>query len=89
MTERTIATIRDEAELRAFLGEPSDLVKAKLADRLNDLTRQFVDRSPFVLLATAAPDGTCDVSPRGDPAGFVHIVDDRSHVGAAVCAAAA
>ena len=78
MTERTIATIRDEAELRAFLGEPSDLVKAKLADRLNDLTRQFVDRSPFVLLATAAPDGTCDVSPRGDPPGFVRVLDERT-----------
>ena len=78
MTERTVTTIRDEAELRAFLGDPSDLVKAKLADRLNDLTRRFVDRAPFVLLATAAPDGTCDVSPRGDPPGFVRVVDERT-----------
>jgi uncharacterized protein len=73
-----MSTIRDESELRRLLGEPSDLVRAKVTDRLNGLTRQFVDRSPFVLLATSAPDGSCDVSPRGDPPGFVHVLDDRT-----------
>ena len=53
----TATTIRDEAELRELLGEPSNLVRAKVTDRLNELTRQFVDRSPFVLLATSAADG--------------------------------
>ena len=70
--------IRDEAELRSILGMPSDLVQAKVRDRLDQLTRQFVERSPFVLLATSAPDGTCDVSPRGDPPGFVRILDERT-----------
>ncbi len=78
MTGRTVRAIRDEAELRDLLGEPSDLVRAKIADRFNDLTRQFVDRSPFVLLATSAPDGSCDVSPRGDPPGFVRVLDERT-----------
>jgi len=73
-----MATIHEEAELRALLGDPSDLVRAKVNDRLNELTRRFVDLSPFVLLATSAPDGTCDVSPRGDPAGFVRVLDDRT-----------
>jgi PPOX class probable FMN-dependent enzyme len=73
-----MAAIREEPELRALLGEPSALVRAKVADRLNELTRRFVDLSPFVLLATSAPDGTCDVSPRGDPPGFVRILDDRT-----------
>jgi uncharacterized protein len=73
-----MATIHEETELRALLGEPSDLVRAKVNDRLNELTRRFVDLSPFVLLATSAPDGTCDVSPRGDPAGFVRVLDDRT-----------
>src|SRR6187551_1956707 len=76
--EATLTTIRDEEELRRLLGEPSDLVRAKVRDRLNDLTRQFVERSPFVLLATSAPDGTCDVSPRGDPPGFVRVLDERT-----------
>ena len=73
-----MSAIRDESELRRLLGEPSDLVRAKVTDRLDGLTRQFVDRSPFVLLATSAPDGSCDVSPRGDPPGFVHVLDDRT-----------
>jgi PPOX class probable FMN-dependent enzyme len=76
--DATLTTIRDEEELRRLLGEPSDLVRAKVGDRLNDLTRQFVDRSPFVLLATSAPDGTCDVSPRGDPPGFVRVLDEQT-----------
>ena len=73
-----MATIHEETDLRALLGGPSDLVRAKVNDRLNELTRRFVDLSPFVLLATSAPDGTCDVSPRGDPAGFVRVLDDRT-----------
>ncbi len=68
----------DGVELRAILGEPNELVQAKLADRLNPLTRQFVERSPFVVVATGRPDGGLDVSPRGDPAGFVRILDDRT-----------
>jgi hypothetical protein len=66
----------DEAQLREVLGEPTELVKKKIADRLNPLTRQFVERSPFVVVATGRPDGGLDVSPRGDPAGFVRIIDD-------------
>jgi uncharacterized protein len=78
VTARAVTAIRDEAELRALLGQPSEFVRAKVADRLDELTRQFVDRSPFVLLATSAPDGSCDVSPRGDPAGFVRILDEQT-----------
>src|SRR6185436_13598045 len=80
MLVRMAATraIRDEAELREIVGAPADLVAAKIADRLNDLTRQFIERSPFVCVATAMPDGGLDVSPRGDPAGFVRILDDRT-----------
>jgi uncharacterized protein len=67
----------DGIQLRALLGEPTELVKQKIADRLNPLTRQFVERSPFVVVATGRPDGGLDVSPRGDPAGFVRILDER------------
>jgi PPOX class probable FMN-dependent enzyme len=72
------SAITDEAALRALIGgEPSDLVRRKVSDRVNDLTCQFIDRSPFLCLATSAPDGTCDVSPRGDPVGFVRILDEK------------
>jgi uncharacterized protein len=70
--------ISDEAELRAILGTPSDVVVSKISDRLNALTRQFVERSPFVCVATKLPGGGVDVSPRGDPPAFVRILDDRT-----------
>jgi len=73
----TMSTVRSEERLREIIGGPSALVAAKVADRLNDLTRQFVERSPFVCVATSRPDGGLDISPRGDPAGFVRILDDR------------
>jgi PPOX class probable FMN-dependent enzyme len=67
-----------EDGLRSVIGEPTELVRAKVSDRLNDLTREFVERSPFLCLATSAADGTCDVSPRGDPAGFVRVLDEKT-----------
>ncbi len=75
MAARTLTT---ESELREIIGSPTPLVAGKVADRLNDLTRQFIERSPFVCVATASPAGGLDVSPRGDPAGFVRILDERT-----------
>jgi PPOX class probable FMN-dependent enzyme len=65
-------------ELREILGSPTELVVSKITDRLNPLTRQFIERSPFVCVATAREDGGLDVSPRGDPRGFVRILDERT-----------
>ena len=73
-----MSTITTTAALDGILGEPAELVRRKVTDRLNDLTRRFVDLSPFMLLATSGADGSCDVSPRGDPAGFVHVLDERT-----------
>ncbi len=70
--------ITDEVELREIVGTPAPLITAKLSDRINDLTRQFIERSPFLCVATARPDGGLDVSPRGDPPGFVRILDERT-----------
>ena len=81
MYPRSVAepsVIRDEPALRAVVGSPTKLVAGKVADRLNDLTRQFIERSPFACVATGRPDGGLDVSPRGDPAGFVRILDERT-----------
>ncbi len=71
-------TITEESELRAVIGSPTELVQTKIAAALNGLTRQFIERSPFVCVATASPDGGLDVSPRGDPPGFVRILDERT-----------
>jgi PPOX class probable FMN-dependent enzyme len=79
MADRVINRITDEAELRALIGgHPQDSTVAKIADRLTDVTRRFIAASPFVCVATASADGGLDVSPKGDPAGFVHVLDERT-----------
>jgi PPOX class probable FMN-dependent enzyme len=71
-------SIADHAELRRVLGQPS--VRAATKDRsvLHEMDKRWLAASPLIFIATAGPDGTCDVSPKGDPAGFVHIVDDAT-----------
>lgn len=77
---REVHRLGSVAELRELISEPTALVCMKVAISLNGLTRSFVERSPFVCIATSSPDGDCDVSPRGDPMGFVRILDDRTLV---------
>jgi hypothetical protein len=78
MHRLTRETIDSEAALVALLGEPTAIVRAKVSDRLNALTRQVIERSPFLCLATSDDEGRCDVSPRGDPRGFVRILDEKT-----------
>jgi PPOX class probable FMN-dependent enzyme len=73
-----VAAVQDQDALRALIGPPKEQALLKIADRLNPLTRQFIERSPFVCIATASADGGLDVSPRGDPPGFTRILDDRT-----------
>jgi PPOX class probable FMN-dependent enzyme len=70
--------ITSEEQLRALIGEPAELTCAKITDRLNPMTRMFIERSPFICVATSDAAGNCDLSPRGDPTGFVRILDDRT-----------
>ena len=74
----TSRIVNNEAELGSLIGEPAELTRAKISDRLNSMTRLFVERSPLVCVATSDGAGNCDVSPRGDPAGFVRAIDDRT-----------
>jgi len=69
--------LTSEAELRAIVtGAPSERAVIKDRGRLDDQSRAFIALSPFLLIATAGADGTCDVSPKGDAAGFVRVLDD-------------
>lgn len=70
--------LRTEEELEAVLGKPNPRVLAKVIDRLDDICCAFITRSPFVLVASSDAAGRIDVSPKGDPPGFVHILDDKT-----------
>jgi uncharacterized protein len=69
--------LRDAAALRAIYGEPSDAAIAKEIDYLHPHYRAMIEASPFMVMATSGPEGL-DVSPRGDPAGFVVVEDERT-----------
>ncbi len=69
--------IRDEETLNALYGEISPGAIAKEIDYIHPHYRAMIEASPFMVLATTGPGGL-DTSPRGDPAGFVHVVDDRT-----------
>ncbi|MFC6288229.1 pyridoxamine 5'-phosphate oxidase family protein [Nocardioides sp. GCM10027113] len=78
--DRSTWTGIDSAEeLAALLGEPSQRARDKTRPALVDLDRAWLAASPFCIIATAAADGSCDASPKGDPAGrLVHVLDDRT-----------
>ncbi len=73
-----VAEITSERELRELVGEPNDHALHKVRDRLHDLDRQWLACSPFCYVATSDAEGRCDVSPKGDPAGFTLVLDDTT-----------
>ena len=70
--------IASEAELRTLMGEPSELVIRKQLPALDAHCQAFIALSPFLLIGTVGTDGLGDVSPRGDPPGFVHVADEET-----------
>ncbi|SCL57366.1 hypothetical protein GA0070606_2760 [Micromonospora citrea] len=65
-------------ELRELLGRPMPRALNKERPVLHPRDRQWLAASPFCLVATAGADGTCDVSPKGDPPGFTLVLDERT-----------
>ena len=70
--------IDDIATIRAMQPNLHPTQPAKILDRIDDLCRLWIERSTFLTLATFGADGTVDVSPKGDPAGFVKVLDDKT-----------
>jgi len=65
-------------QVRTIIGEELPVVRAKLFQSLDETAIAFIQRSPFLLLATADADGKPDVSPKGDAPGFVAIEDEHT-----------
>ena len=77
MSEPFANVIDSEAELRDVYRTPAESTKMKVLGALDQHARTFIDASPFILVGTASPDGTADVSPKGGPPGFVVVLDDQ------------
>lgn len=69
--------VTSTAQLEELYGAPNPLAIDKEQDHLTQQYKAFVEASPFVIIATIGPEGL-DCSPRGDPAGFVRIQDDKT-----------
>ncbi|HKS47918.1 MAG TPA: pyridoxamine 5'-phosphate oxidase family protein [Amycolatopsis sp.] len=76
----SLREVTSEEELRELLGHPQPVAIGKERATLHELDRQWLANSPFCLIGTAAADGSCDVSPKGDPPGFTLVLDDTTIV---------
>jgi uncharacterized protein len=68
--------ITDEAGLEQVIGEPMEFVRAKVVTQLNEAMKDFIRRAPLVFVSTVDENGDTDISPKGDPTGFVEIAED-------------
>jgi PPOX class probable FMN-dependent enzyme len=71
-------TIDTVEELRARYGHAGETAELKRIPRLDIHCRTLIAASPFVVLGTSDAEGNQDVSPRGDPPGFVKVLDDTT-----------
>ena len=70
--------ITTQSRLRELYRMPSHRVTDKATDRIDDIIRRFISSSPFLLLSTRNRRGGMDISPKGDPPGFVAVLDDKT-----------
>ena len=77
-TERFQDVITTEDQLRDVLGNPGAGAVAKAIDHIDEHFAGFIAQSPFILIGSSDAGGNQDVSPKGDPAGFVRVLDERT-----------
>ena len=65
-------------EVLTTLGGPMESQVKKVIDHIDDHCRAWIERSPFVVISTVSAAGAMDVSPKGDPAGFVRVLDPKT-----------
>lgn len=70
--------VTTKAELRSRYGQPGDRARRKVIPALDNHCRNFIAHSPFLVISSAGGDGRADVSPKGDPPGFVAVLDDKT-----------
>jgi PPOX class probable FMN-dependent enzyme len=70
--------ITTRARLREINKHPSHLVSNKTIDHIDDICRRFIAACPFVVIGSRGEDNRLDLSPKGDPAGFVAVLDEKT-----------
>src|SRR5919107_1230038 len=72
--------VESEEEVRAIIGAPLQRALNKMITELDEYCIDHIARSPFVLIASSDAQGNLDVSPKGDAAGFVRVLDSTTLV---------
>jgi len=70
--------VTSEDEIRAVIPGTFERQVHKVIDHIDDFVRVWIERSPFLTMATVSAEGAVDVSPKGDPAGFVKVLDEKT-----------
>ena len=78
MSQQFKEVITTEAALRAIMGTPSDGAKNKVISIIDEHCQKFIAHSPFLTIASTNAKGQVDVSPKGDPPGFVKVLDEKT-----------
>src|SRR5215470_10784032 len=73
-----MARLTSTDDLRRIITEPRPTTRAKILDALDEQSIEFLKRCPFALIGTTAPDGTIEVSPKGDEPGFIRVEDPKT-----------
>ena len=73
--ENVITTMN---QIRSVIDGIHDAQKGKVLDHIDDHCRIWIERSPFLVMSTVDTAGHLDTSPKGDPAGFVKVIDDKT-----------
>jgi uncharacterized protein len=71
-------TITTRERLREIYRQPGHRVTDKVVDRIDRICRAFIAACPFAVVATRGADGKLDLSPKGDPPGFIAVLDDKT-----------
>ncbi|MGE5269677.1 MAG: pyridoxamine 5'-phosphate oxidase family protein [Thiohalocapsa sp.] len=71
-------SVEDISEIRELYGHPMERAVKKQLPRLEKHSRAFIALSPFLVIASADPEGRVDASPKGDAPGFVEVLDDET-----------
>ena len=77
MEQTTASRIETKEELREFYGPANERSVKKQMAKLDEHARNFIALSPFMVISSATPEGA-DASPKGDPPGFVKVIDEGS-----------
>jgi uncharacterized protein len=70
--------VETRERLRELSRQPSQRATNKIIDHIDDICRRFIAACPFVVVASRGGDGRMDLSPKGDPPGFIAVLDEKT-----------